>query len=175
MGRKHVGPLALGRVRAAERRRQALHLRAAGADFRAIANALHISVGQAYADVASELREVTREVAEEVLSMDLTRLDQLQASVWADARSGDIAAVNAATRIVELRQRLCGNLRSAGVSVNTTVAPQVPGAVLVIGGSKSEYIQGLREARGELPAPPQQNSNGHATATPSEWTSYGGD
>jgi hypothetical protein len=53
MGKKSVGQLAPSRARTAERRRQALQLRAAGADFRSIANALNISVGQAYADVQS--------------------------------------------------------------------------------------------------------------------------
>jgi hypothetical protein len=173
MGKKSVGRLAPGRARTADRRRQALNLRAAGADFRSIANALSISVAQAFNDVQSEMHEVTREAAEEVLALDLQRLDQLQASVWAAARAGDIAAVNTATKIIELRQRLFGNLRSAGVTVNTTVPPLPEGAVLVIGGSKSEYIAGLRQARGELPAPPAENGNGHTT--PSEWTQYGSD
>jgi hypothetical protein len=104
--------------------------------------------------------------------MDLQRLDQLQASVWAAARAGDVQAVNTATKIIELRQRLFGNLR-AGVAVNSAAPPTPPGAVIVIDGSKSEYIAGLRAARGELPAPPAQNGNGHGT--PTEWTSHGGD
>lgn len=96
MGRKSIGPTAPSRVRTAEKRRQALQLRAAGADFRAIANALGVSVGTAYSYVQSELREITREPAEAVLAMCVTSLDQLQASVWAAARAGDISAVNTA-------------------------------------------------------------------------------
>jgi hypothetical protein len=158
MGRKHIGPLAPGRARTAERRKQALQLRAAGVDFRGIAAALNISVGQAYADCSSAMAEVTREAAEEVLALDLQRLDQLQASVWPAARSGDIAAVNAALKIIEMRERLFGNLRSSGLTVNANVAPPLPpGSVLMIGGSKSEYVAGLRAARGELLAPPAQN------------------
>jgi hypothetical protein len=173
MGKKHIGPLSPGRARTAERRRQALNLRAAGADFRSIANALGVSVGQAYADVQSELTEVTREAAEEVLAMDLQRIDQMQASVWADARAGDVQAVECVRKLIELRQRLFGNLR-AGVTVNAPV-PQLPQrAVLVVGGSKSEYIGGLRQIRGELPAPPAQNGNGNGHITPSEWIQHGG-
>jgi hypothetical protein len=154
MGKKHIGPLSPGRARTAERRRDALNLRAAGADFRSIANALGISLGQAYADVQSAMLEVTKEAAEEVLALDLQRLDQLQASVWAAARAGDVQAVECVRKLIELRQRLFGNLRSAGVTVNTTV-PQLPhGAVLMIGGDQESYIRGLRQARGELPAPP---------------------
>jgi hypothetical protein len=175
MGRKHVGRLAPSRVRAAERRRDALNLRAAGANFRQIAASLGISVAQAYNDVSSAMAEVTRPAAEEALALDLERLDAMQMSLWPAVRSGDIQAVNAVTRIVELRQRLFGNLRSAGVTVNTTV-PQLPqGAVIMIGGSKSEYIDGLRRARGELPAPPAQNGNGNGHTTPIEWIEHGRD
>jgi hypothetical protein len=170
---KAVGPYAPARVRTAERRRQALNLRAAGADFRSIGAALGISVGQAYADVQTEMHAVTRESAEQVLAMDLARLDQLQAAVWADARSGDVAAVECVRRIVELRQRLFGNLRCAGVTVNTTLPQPPPGAVLIIGGSKSEYIAGLRAARGEPPAPPAQNGNGNGHTASSEWIQHG--
>src|ERR671911_35304 len=99
MGRKHIGLLSPGRVRTAERRRQALNLRAAGADFRSIATALGISVAQAYNDVQSEMHEVTRESAEQVLAMDLARLDQLQASVWSAARNGDVQAVECVRKI----------------------------------------------------------------------------
>ena len=123
--RKVGSRVAPGRVAATEKRRQALHLRAAGADFRSIANSLDISVSTAYKYVWTEMREITRESAEEVLAMDLQRIDQLQASVWAAARSGDLQAVNTALRAIELRQRLFGNLRS-GVTVNTSVPPPQP-------------------------------------------------
>ena len=125
MGKKHIGPLSPGRARAAERRRQALNLRAAGADFRSISNALGVSLAQAYSDVQTAVGEITKEAAEDVLLMDLQRLDQLQASVWAAARAGDVHAVNTATKIIELRQRLFGNLR-AGVTVNTAAPRLLP-------------------------------------------------
>jgi siroheme synthase len=175
MGKRHIGSLAPSRVRAAERRRQALSLRAAGADFRAIATTLGVSLAQAYADVQTAVSEITKEAAEDVLLMDLQRLDQLQASVWAAARAGDVQAVNTATKIIELRQRLFGNLRSAGSATVNAIAPPTPsGAVIVIGGSKSDYIAGLRMARGELPAPPQQNGNGNGHTTSNEWIEHGG-
>jgi hypothetical protein len=175
MGRKHIGPLSPGRVRAAERRRDALNLRAAGANFRQIAESLGISVAQAYNDVSSAMAEVTRPAAEEALALDLERLDAMQMSLWPAVRSGDIQAVTAVTRIVELRQRLFGNLRSAGVTVNANVPPPLPdGAVIMIGGSKSEYIAGLRAARGELTAPPAKIDNGNGHTTPTEWIEHGG-
>jgi hypothetical protein len=156
-----------------QRRRDALNLRAAGANFRQIADALGVSVAQAYADVQSEMHALTRESAEQVLTVDLHRLDQLQAAVWPDARAGNVQAIQAATKIIELRQRLFGNLRSAGMTVTV---PQTPGSVLVIEGDKQSYIAGLRAARGELEPPatattyvplstsvdtPNGNGNGH--------------
>jgi hypothetical protein len=175
MGRKHSGRATPARAGTAQRRRDALSLRAAGASFRQIADSLGISLGQAHADVVSELAEVTRPIAEEVLALDLERLDVMQVSLWPAVRAGDVQAVNAVARIVELRQKLVGNLRSVGVTVNTTPPPLPEGAVIMIGGSKSEYIAGLRAARGELPAPPAQNGNRSGHATPNEWTQYGGD
>jgi hypothetical protein len=158
MGKKSVGPHAPSRARASERRKQALSLRKAGASFREIADALTISVGQAYADVESAMSEITRPVAEDLLSLELERLNTLQMSLWSGVKQGDVASVNAARQIVELRCRLFGLLRPApGVTVNTSVPPPTPqrGVIVIQGQTKEQYIAGLKAARGELELSPR--------------------
>jgi hypothetical protein len=173
---KHRGPLSPGRARATKKRRDALNLRKAGASFREIAATLGVSVSRAYLYVSEEMAAATHEAAEDLLSLELHRLDTMQMALWPAVRQGDVQAVNAARAIIELRARLYGVLRSPGVTVNTHVAvPQPPGAVITIEGDKESYIRGLRQARGELPAPPAQNGNGSGHTTPSEWIEHGSD
>lgn len=65
-GQKHRGPLAPGRARTAERPRDALNLRKAGASFREIANSLGVSVARAYTYCQEEMAAITRDAAEDL-------------------------------------------------------------------------------------------------------------
>jgi hypothetical protein len=175
-GQKHRGPLSPGRVRTADKRRDALNLRKAGASFREIASTLGVSVARAYVYVQEELPAVTRDAAEELLSLELSRLDTMQMALWPAVKRGEVPAIREARGIIETRARLCGLLHPPNVSVNTQVAlPQPHQSVIVIeGATKEQYIDGLKMARGELPAPPAHNGNGNGHhPTTAEWTDHG--
>lgn len=147
---KNASRVSPGRARASEKRRQALSLRKAGASFREIADTLGVSVARAYVYVSEEMAAVTGEAAEDLLALELQRLDTMQVALWAAVRRGDVLAIREARAIIETRSRLCGLLPAPGVTVNTTAPPLPEGAVLVIGGDKGSYIRGLRQARGRI-------------------------
>lgn len=100
------------RAATAQRRRQAIALRLAGADLQTIADrlgyagraAVCVDLGRAY-DVA--LAEMTRD-AEELRALELARLDRLQAAVWAAAMAGNVRAADTALRVIDRRCRLLG-------------------------------------------------------------------
>jgi hypothetical protein len=64
---------------------------------------------------------VPREKAEQVLALELTRLDAMEGSIFLDAANGDIPAIDACLRIQHQRARLCGlypDSKGGGVHVN---------------------------------------------------------
>jgi len=98
-------------VKAAERRQQALALRRAGLTYRDIARALGCSPQHAHRMVQEALKEIvekTREDAEQVLQLELQRLDEAQASIWRQVKEGHLGAVDRLLRIMERRAKLLG-------------------------------------------------------------------
>lgn len=109
MARKDAQP---GKKEAAtERRLQALQLRMAGAPYHAIAARLGVSIGQAHADVQTELQRIAAEsadVAADVRTLELERLDALLLALWAQAKQGNQGAVDRVLRVMERRAKLLG-------------------------------------------------------------------
>jgi hypothetical protein len=95
-----------------DRDRQALDLRKAGASYDQIARQLgYFNRGGAFKAVARGLDTVKHlmvESAEDVRSLELTRLDALLLGIWQAATSGDVQAVTAALRIAERRAAYLG-------------------------------------------------------------------
>lgn len=97
------------RVEAAQKRRRALQLRAAGANFDRIAEQIgYDNKGSAYRAVAQELRQLCQEPAEEVRDLELARLDQMQAALWPQAMRGQLGAIDRVLKIMERRARYLG-------------------------------------------------------------------
>lgn len=97
------------RITAAERRRQALELRKAGATYDRIAQQLGFANrGGAYRAVETALREITAEPAQDVRQLELERLDALLLGLWPQARKGNQGAVDRVLRIMERRAKLLG-------------------------------------------------------------------
>jgi len=97
--------------RIAERRVKALDLRKAGASYRRIAEELKCDVETAYRDVQAELahmREVAGDLAEEVRTLELRRLDDYTLGLTPAARRGDARSVQALMRVGERRAKLLG-------------------------------------------------------------------
>ncbi|WP_433242552.1 hypothetical protein [Actinomadura nitritigenes] len=97
----------------AARRKQAIQLRLAGVDWDTIAEQLGYRGGRGAAckDVTRALEERRADLdktAEELRAVEVSRLDRLQAAVWALAVQGEPTAMNAVLRIIDRRIRLLG-------------------------------------------------------------------
>ncbi len=97
------------RARIALRRKRALDLRVAGASYEQIAAALKLAdKSNARRDILEAIAEITREPAEEVLALELARLDAMFMGLWPEARKGDTHAVRAAIRVMDRRAKYLG-------------------------------------------------------------------
>lgn len=100
------------RVTTAQRRRQAVMMRLAGADYELIARQLgYASRGAACTDIQRALEVSLEEQARdaEVLrQQELLRLDRIQAGVWPAAIAGDTKSADIALKIIDRRCRLLG-------------------------------------------------------------------
>lgn len=97
------------RIAAAERQRQALELRKAGLGYQAIADKLGYSgPSGAYQSIRAALRAIVKEPAEEVLALELQRLDDMLAGLWLKARQGDTLKVDRVLKIMQRRAELLG-------------------------------------------------------------------
>jgi transposase-like protein len=100
-GKKHMD--------AADRQRKALEARKAGATYDQIARQLdYASTASAYKAVKVALRKTLQEPADELRTLELTRLDALLIPVWSQAMKGSLPAIDRAIRIMERRAKLLG-------------------------------------------------------------------
>ena len=91
-----------------QRQATALRLRLAGAGYRQIADQLGISISTAHDYVSDAVKEITREPAEQVLQMELDRLNEMRLAIWPQVRRGDLKAIDRALRIGVSYARLNG-------------------------------------------------------------------
>ncbi len=98
------------KIAAAERQRNALELRRAGATFQAIADALGYGNRSSATDaITRALRDTTpKELTDEVRRMENERLDRLWGPMYVKALKGDYLAVDRCLRIMDRRAALNG-------------------------------------------------------------------
>ena len=99
------------RIKAAERRAQALALRRGGASYAQIGRLMGVSESRAYRLIMGELERINRdrqESAEAVIQLELQRLDSLFTVAYQAAMSGDLGAVGTCLNIMARRSRLLG-------------------------------------------------------------------
>ena len=97
------------RDEARRKRIRVLQLRAAGESFDAIAQQVgYQSRGNAHRAYEQAMGEVTVAGVTEMRKLENERLDTLLLAVWSAAKRGDVAAVNAALRIMDRRAKLNG-------------------------------------------------------------------
>lgn len=99
------------RLQAAQRRRQCVELRLAGATFDVIAERTGLSKSTVHKHITKALADITAETrgpAESVKAMELARLDRLLVGVWGNAAKGDVLHVDRVLKIMERRAKLLG-------------------------------------------------------------------
>lgn len=98
-----------GNIAAVERQRQALELRKAGLSYVAIAERLgYANHTGALKAVKSALRSLVREPAEELIEVEVNRLDDMLAGLWLEARKGNVAKIDRVLKIMQRRAELLG-------------------------------------------------------------------
>ncbi|WP_157556254.1 helix-turn-helix domain-containing protein [Nocardia acidivorans] len=105
MPRDRTSPVSIDKRK---RMAQALQLRETGANYRQIAQALDISTSTAHAYVDEAMKELTREPAESLLALELSRLDAMLLGIWKKASRGDLQSIDRALKIMERRTKYTG-------------------------------------------------------------------
>lgn len=97
------------RATAAEKRKMALDLRRAGWSYDDIASEVgYANKGGAFKAVKQGIADITRESANELLELELARLDDLQAGAYDKARDGDLFAIDRVLKIIDQRAKFLG-------------------------------------------------------------------
>lgn len=104
---------------------RAAHLRAQGATFREIGEALNIDHTWARTLVLKALTAAQYEAADMMRIQEGLRLDRMQVGLWGKAIDGDTKAVTAVIRIMERRARLFGLDSAIQVEVNDTIDREI--------------------------------------------------
>lgn len=121
----------------------AFELRKAGASYELIAEKLGYKSAKTVEVIIS--REVnkryTQEDMQEVVQMELERLDALQLIAWRKAKEGDMGAIDRILKIMERRAKYLG------LDQQETQVTQTHNTAIFIGGTEEEYVAQLKEAR----------------------------
>jgi hypothetical protein len=115
-----------GKIRLAERRREALDYRRAGYSLQQIADQLDVSVGTIHADIKYGLRAIITPSAEDLLKLQLSRLEDLLSAVYGNAANGDLNSLETARRLISDICRLCGlypDQSRGGLSLRAKINP----------------------------------------------------
>ena len=99
------------KITAAERRKKALEFRKAGMTYEQIAGQLGVTTGAAHKSVMTalkEIREKQNEAAEDVLAIELERLDTMLIGILPAARKGNQGAIDRVLRIMDRRAKYLG-------------------------------------------------------------------
>lgn len=113
-----------GRVRTAENMVKAAQLRAAGATFREIGEALDIDHTWARTLVLKALEAAHYEAADMMRIQEGQRLDRLQRAHWPAALNGHLGSTQIILRVMERRARLFGLDSPVKADVEVTWTPE---------------------------------------------------
>lgn len=124
------------------KRALAFQLRKVGIPYEVISEKLGVTIGTARNYVSSFIDEShTEKDRDQVIDLELIRLDELQAIAYQTAKLGDLKAIEAILKIMNQRAKYLGIGQQDGGSIG-----DVTNNVLVIGGSETDYIAGLQQA-----------------------------
>lgn len=127
------------------RAQMAFELRKAGASYEVIADKLnYASAKSAEGSIRHTLnRKYKPEDVEDVVNLELERLDALQLIAWRRAKDGDLGAIDRILKIMERRAQYLGLDQKQPVLDN----PTIHNTAIFIGGTEEEYIEQLQQAR----------------------------
>ena len=100
-----------GRTSAKERKMRAFELRKSGLTYYEIGLQLGISKQAAHQHVKKHLNEIASkvtELAKEVMTIELNRLDDMVFALYEKARSGDVSAIDRILKIMDRRAKYLG-------------------------------------------------------------------
>lgn len=120
----------------------AQQLRLAGAQWDEIATALGYQTGStAHAVVKREVASVqlAKQTRQEMMDLELERLDMLQLVVWRTARQGDLKAIEAVLKIMATRHRLLG----MGDAVYEDEKKDA--STILVDGSEENYVRAIKQ------------------------------
>lgn len=121
----------------------AAQLRVAGAQWDEIAQVLGYSSQQTARQAVKHARkDRDTETLEDIVDLELQRLDMLQLTQWRQAQKGDAKATMVILAIMNLRMKLLGTEKKPDVVEGTT-----NNTAIFIGGDSKDYIEALRTAR----------------------------
>lgn len=123
----------------------AQQMRIAGASWREIAEALGYSdqnSAQGAVKNARRDRSKDKETLEDIVDLELERLDMLQLICWRTAHAGDLKAVQTILAIMQMRMRLLGTEKRPNSEQGTT-----NNTAIFIGGGETEYLEALKRVR----------------------------
>lgn len=123
----------------------AFELRKVGASYELIAEKLNYASGKS---AEAAIRRVLKnkyepDDVEDVVMMELARLDALQLIAWRRAKEGDLSALDRILKIMERRSQYLGlDKKEAQTQGNVTT-----NTAIFIGGTEQEYVEQLQQAR----------------------------
>lgn len=134
---RRAGNTSSGKVVArAERDNKALELRKAGMTLAKIAEKCGYSNAQrAQEAIVRKIKEIPRQNAEDMRTIETERLDRMQFALWKDATSGDNDAIQTILKLMARRAKLLGI--DAPLAVDLTKA--------------DEDVKAIREHLGDIP------------------------
>lgn len=143
--RKQRNKTSASKILAKEKQRQALELRKGGASYPAIAQALgYGDPSGARKAVEAAMKQVTQEPAVELKTLNIERLNHMLLTLWPKVQQGDERAIDTSLRVLDKIDRLMGTEAAQQVDVNVNQT----NAILVIDGSKEDYLRSLRQMAG---------------------------
>lgn len=147
------------RILAKEKQRQALELRKGGASYASIAQALgYGDQSAARKAVVKAFSEIIQEPAVEVKTIQIERLNHMLLTLWPKVQQGDERSIDTSLRVMDKIDRLMGT----EAAVQSTLNINQTTGILVIDGSKDDYLRSLKQMAGI--AGDGSNANSSATA-----------
>lgn len=151
--RKKVARRTVDKVRLHERRQMALSLRMAGASYSEIVKAKigYNNVQMVSHDMRKTLEAFTYETPEDVLVLDLARIDEIQKILTAALRTGDLGQAGPIMRCMQFRRETLG-ITPEVIGERRQNAQQVTNnGIMVVQGTTGDYIAAMAAASGADP------------------------